>query len=532
MRDGGHTAHRADTNKDTGAHASERYDRRLVPLLAFLGVMAYALAMAVVTPALPLIQHDMRTTAGGAAWALTATTLSAAVSTPLVGRLGDLFGARRMLLAVLVVTIIGMLIAALAGSLPMLLAGRAISGIGAGVFPLAYTIIRDTMPAHRMAPAIGVMSAMLGLGGALGWVIAGPIIDQLGWRWLLWVPVAALVPAVPVAWRLVPAAPPRPQGGIDWWGAALFTCWMAGALTALTQGPSWGWTSTRVLGLLAGSAALAVCWCLVESRTAEPLVDLRVMRRRGVWTANAASLLSGYALMAGGILFPLLVQLPAGTGHGFGGSATQAAMLQLPASAAMTVTGLAAGLLHRLVGSRTVLIGGALLTGGGYAFVAVAHSAMWELYVGGVLRGAGLGLAYAAVANLVIAAVPPDQTGAATGVNTLIRTVGASLGTQASAAIISASVVTGTGLPAEHGFTAGFAVAGLMMAGVLVVAAIIPRAPEHRADHPAEPKHRASATVIGGSSSNGPGVMTGAPVGGVRTIRRRGAPRDRARPSR
>ncbi|NED52783.1 MFS transporter, partial [Micromonospora aurantiaca] len=133
---------------------------------------------------------------------------------------------------------------------------------------------------------------------------------------------------------------PAKAARVDWWGAVLFAAWLVAALTALTEGLDWGWTSPGVLGLLALSAVTAAVWLRVEGRVADPLVDLRLMRVRGVWTANAASLLSGYALMAGGLLFPLLVQLPADTGYGFGGTATQAALLQLPASIGMTAAGM------------------------------------------------------------------------------------------------------------------------------------------------------------------------------------------------
>ena len=443
--------------------------RGLVPLLAFLGVMAYALSMAVVTPALPLIQEGLGTTAAGAAWALTAMMLSAAVATPVVGRLGDLFGPRPVLLVVLTLSTTGMVVAASAGSLGPMLAGRVLAGIGSGVFPLAYTIVREVSPPERTASAVGLMSSMLGLGGALSWCIAGPIIDQLGWRWLLWVPVMGLVPGLVLAWWIVPGVGGGKNARIDWWGAVLFAAWLVAALTALTQGMEWGWTSPAVLGLGAAAVVLAGVWLAVESRVDEPLVDLRLMRRRAIWTANAASLLSGYALMAGGLLFPLLVQLPEDTGFGFGGTATQAALLQLPASAAMTAAGMASGRLDRWIGSRAVLMAGAVLTAAGYGYVAMAHDAMWQLYAGGAVRGVGIGLAYAAVANLVMAAVPPGETGAVTGVNTLARTVGASLGTQASAVIVAMSGV------AEGGFALGFAVSAVLMGAVLVLALVAPR---------------------------------------------------------
>ncbi|WP_235834566.1 MFS transporter, partial [Actinomadura logoneensis] len=461
----------------------------LPALLAFLGVVAYSLSMAVLTPAMPLVQRDLHTSAAGAAWGLTAMMLSAAVSTPVVGRLGDLYGPRRVLLVVLVVATAGTVLAAVSPSLGVLLAGRALAGVGGGVFPLAYTVIRNVLPPARTASAVGLMSSMLGLGGALSWCVAGPVIDLLGWRWLLWMPVFGLVPGLLLAWRLVPRVPGRPGAGVDWWGAGLFSAWMVAALTALTQGMAWGWTSPGVLGLAGAALVLAAVWWAVERRVPEPLVDPRLMRVRGVWTANAASLLAGYGLMAGGVLFPLLVQAPRPTG--FGGSATAAAMLQLPASVGMTLAGIAAGRLHHRVGSRAVLVAGAVLTGAGYAFVALVHGAMWELYVGGTARGIGLGLAYAAVANLVVAAVEPAQTGVATGVNTLLRTVGGSLGTQVSAVILTASAVRGH--PAGTGYTTGFAVTAATMAGVLALAlAAPPRRAARPSDASSAPPRRAA----------------------------------------
>jgi MFS family permease len=435
-----------------------------VPLLAFLGVMAYSLSMAVVSPALPLIQEGLGTSAAGAAWALTAMTLSAAVATPLAGGLGDLFGPRRVLLGVLAVATAGMVVAASAASLPVMLVGRALAGVGGGVFPLAYTIIRETVPPARTSAAVGLMSSMLGVGGAVSWCVAGPVIDHLGWRWLLWLPVCGLVPGWFAAWWIVPEGRRRPAGRIDWWGAVLLAAWLAAGLAAPTLGAH----------LLAVAAVLAGVWLAVEARADEPLVDLRLMRLRGVWTANAASLLSGFALMGGGVLFPLLVQLPASTGFGFGGSATQAAMLQLPSAVGMSAAGVAAGVLDRRVGARRVLLAGGVLAGAGLGFVSVAHDAMWQLYAGGTVRGVGLGLAYAAVANLVVAAVPATHTGVATGVNTLLRTVGASLGTQVSAVIVTASVPDGGGFPAEWGFVLGFTVSAVAMAGVLAAAAAAP----------------------------------------------------------
>jgi MFS family permease len=364
-------------------------------------------------------------------------------------------------------------ISALAFSMPMLLGGRLLTGLGSGVFPLAYTIIRVAYPPERTASGIGMMSSMLALGGALSWVIAGPVIDHLGWRWLIWVPAVVLIPGTLAAYWIVPKTEPEPGSGVDWWGAALFAVWMAAGLTALTQGVSWGWTSAGTLGLAGAAVGLALCWLLLESRVEDPLVDLKLMRVRGVWTANVGSLLAGYAMMAAGLLFPLLIQLPESSGFGFGGTATDTALLSLPASIAMTLAGLSAGRLDRLMGSRIVLLVGGGLIAAGYGCLVVAHDRLWHLMVANVVRGIGLGLAYAAVATLVVAAVPYEKTGVATGVNTLVRTVGAGLGTQVSAVLVAAFAVQMQ--PLETGFTVSFAVCAILGVGLVAVALIAPR---------------------------------------------------------
>jgi len=441
----------------------------VVPLLAFLGAMAYSLPMAVMTPALPDLQAEMGTSAAGAAWSVTGMVLSASVATPVAGRLGDLLGARRVLLWVLAIGLAGQVVSAVAGSLPVLLAGRVLAGVGSGVFPLAYTIIRKGYPPERAASAIGLMSAMLGLGGVLSWVIAGPVIDHLGWRWLIWVPAVILLPGTFLARWVLPSIAGEPGRGVDWWGALLFGGWLTAALAALTQGSSWGWTSGPVLGLLAGAVVGAAVWVRVEAGVPDPLVDLRLMRLRGVWTANLGSLLAGFCLMAAGLLFPLLIQMPEREGFGFGGTATDTAMVALPAGIAMTLMGLVNGRLDRRFGGRVVLAAGAVLTAAGYVILIFWHTELWQLMVANVLRGAGLGMAYAAVATLVVAAVPVSQTGAASGVNTLLRTVGAGLGTQLTAILVAAYSLT------RPGFVLAFTVCAVLSLGLLAVALMAPR---------------------------------------------------------
>ncbi|GAB2818723.1 MFS transporter [Actinocorallia aurea] len=450
--------------------------RGLVGVLAFLGVVAYAMPVAVITPALPVIQDELGGSAAGVAWSVTGITLSAAVATPVIGRLGDLFGARRVLRWVLPLGLLGQVATALAPTLPALLAGRVLAGVGSGVFPLAYTLIR----AHardRAVSGIGVMSSMLAFGGAAAWVLAGPVIDGPGWRWLVAVPATLLLAGTFLAARL-PETDGSPGQRVDWWGAVLFAGWMGAGLAGLTQGLSWGWTSPGVLGLAGAAAVLCAVWVRVEARVRQPLMDPRMLRLRGVWTANLGSVLAGFCLMAAGILMPLLVQTPERDGFGFGGTATDTALVALPASLSMTVAGMLAGLAARRAGARAVLAAGGALTAVSYAAMLALHEEMWHLMVTNAVRGVGIGLAYAAVAALVVSAVPMAQTGVATGVNTLLRTVGAGLGTQAAAVMVAAFA------GGREGFLLAFGTCAVLALGVVAAALAAPR-PGRPAEVPA-----------------------------------------------
>jgi Major Facilitator Superfamily len=167
---------------------------------------------------------------------------------------------------------------------------RVIQGAGGAIFPLSFSIIRDEFPAERVPVGIAMISAILGIGGGLGIVLAGPIVQHLSYHWLFWLPLIAVVAAAVGTQLFVPESPVRSPGRIDWTGAALLAGWLVALLLPISEGETWGWTSTRTLGLFAIAAVLAAVWVWVESRTAAALVDMGMMRMRAVWTTNLAAL--------------------------------------------------------------------------------------------------------------------------------------------------------------------------------------------------------------------------------------------------
>ena len=427
-----------------------------------------------VAPALLEIQRDLHTTTTGVTWILTAYLLSASVATPIIGRFGDMFGKKRLLVIVLGGFAAGTLVSALATSIGVMVAGRVIQGVGGAMFPLAYGIIRDEFPRERVATGIALISAILGVGGGLGIVMAGPIVEHLSYHWLFWLPLAAILVSTAGAIFYVPESPVRTAGSINWAGAALLAGWLSALLVGVSQGSHWGWTSLPLLGLFALSAVLLVAWVANERAAREPLVDMRMLQQRAVWTTNATALLIGFGMFGSFVLVPQFVQMPTSTGFGFGASVTDAGLFLVPSTIGMLLVSPLAGRLASTVGPKVPLVAGAFVSALAFVQLAAAHREPWQIVLGSSLMGIGIGLAFSSMVNLIVEAVPPEQTGVASGMNTIMRSIGGSLGSQVSASIVAASVLTGGGFPTERGFTIAFAVSGAALAVALLAALAVP----------------------------------------------------------
>jgi EmrB/QacA subfamily drug resistance transporter len=434
---------------------------------------AFALMQSLVTPVLPTIQRDLHTTTGTVTWVLTAWLLAASVATPLMGRIADMIGKDRTLLVALGAIALGCLLAAIAPNVTVLIVARVVQGLGAAVFPVSFGIIRDVYPPARVSSAIGILAAVIASGSGLGIVLAGPIVGWLDWRWLFWIPMAAVTLVAVLAWRVVPASPSNGPGRINWLSAVLLAGWLVTLLLPLSKGATWGWSAGRTLGLLAAAVVLFAGWMFSELRSAEPLIDMRMMRLPAVWTTNLVSLLFGAAMFGVFAFLPQLTQVPASSGYGFGASVTVAGLLMLPMMATMAVAGSISGPLTRWVSNKSQLLIGAGLGSLSALTLALAHDSRAVVAVTGGVFGIGLGLLYSSMINLIVQSVPRNQTGAASGMNTNIRTIGASIGT----AIVS-SVVTGHpgphGLPAESGYTEAFLLLALASAAAFLVALLVP----------------------------------------------------------
>jgi EmrB/QacA subfamily drug resistance transporter len=431
-------------------------------------VAAFSMLQSLVTPALPLIQRDLHTTPSMVTWVFTALLLSVSVATPLLGRVGDMVGKERTLLIGLVALAVGCLLAAVAPNIGVLIGARAIQGLGGAVFPLSFGIIRDEFPAERVPSVVGLVSAVIAAGGGLGIVLAGPIVEALGWRWLFWIPMIVVMLATVMVRRYVPESPNRVPGRIDWLAAALLSGWLIALLLPLSAGRSWGWGSARSVGLFAAAVVLLVGWITVELRSRNPLIDMRMMRLPAVWTTNLVALLFGAAMFAVYAFVPQFMQIPTAAGFGFGSSVTQAGLLMLPMLVTMAVTGSLSGPLAPRFGAKAQVIWGSALSLVASLAFAEFHDDPWQVALSTAVFGIGLGLAYASMTSLIVQSVPREQTGAATGMNANIRTIGGSIGTAVASSIITGHLQP-SGLPAEAGFTDTF----LLLSGFCAVAVLL-----------------------------------------------------------
>ncbi len=465
----------------TTTHAPEvrRSHYLLTYAILAVAVASFSLMQSMTVPVLSTIETEYDTSQSTVTWVLTAYLLSASVFTPIIGRLGDAHGKGRLLVFSLTCLSIGSLIAAVAPSIGVLIAARVVMGVGGGVLPIAFGIIRDEFPEHRIPSAVSFVSSLLAVGFGTGIVIAGPIVEAFGYAWLFWLPAIITAMAAVAAWRFVPESPVRTPGRVPVLPALLLAGWLVALLLGLSQAPKWGWTSPSVIGLVTAALVLCALWITVEQRIDVPLIDMKMMRLRGVWTTNLVALLVGFGMYASFAFLPQLLQTPQSTGYGLGASVTVSGLLMLPIAIANFICGLIAAPFAVRFGAKRVVVAGCLLTATGLTALVQFHDSYAQLVVANAITGFGIGLSFACLGPLIVAAVPPEQTGVASGMNANIRTIGGSIGSAVMSTIVTSRTGAG-GLPAESGYTNGFVLLAAMMLVAALAGLLIPSTSRRR----------------------------------------------------
>lgn len=446
-------------------------------MLALCGTLV-SLQQTLVLPLLPDFPEILATSSDNASWLVTVTLLTAAVGTPIVSRLADMFGKRLMLIICMWAVIVGSVIAALSDSLVTVIVGRGLSGLGACLVPVGISIMRDHLPADRVGSGVALMSATLGIGGAVGMPLAGVIYERFDWHTLFYVSGGFAAVMLLAVHLVVPESTVKSRGRFDYVGAALLSVALTCFLLAVSKAGTWGWTSPTTLSLLAVAALVLAAWVPWELRTGQPLVDIRTSTRRTVLLTNAASVLVGFAMFANFLTSAQQVQMPASSGYGFGLSVTATGLAMLPAGILMVLMAPVAASLIRRFGPRAVLITGAVVIAVGFISRALLYGSVTEVMVTSGIASLGTALAFAAMPTLIMRAVPITETASANGLNTLLRSIGTSSASAMVAAVFAATMVTmpsGELAPAFTGYQVVFWSGAAAALGGALIAAFIRR---------------------------------------------------------
>ncbi|MGW1679190.1 MFS transporter [Saccharopolyspora sp. NPDC002376] len=447
----------------------------VVSVLAFTGIVV-SLALALMIPLVPKLPEMLEARAADAAWAITAALLAAAVVTPTVGRLGDMYGKRRMLLFSLGMLVLGSAVCALSDGLAPMLAGRVLQGLSAGVIPLGVSILRDELPPERLGGATAVMTASLGVGGALGLPVAAFIAENADWHTLFWLAAALGTVGAVLVISFVPESKVRTGGRFDLLGAVGLSVALLCLLLVISKGADWGWTGGLTPSLLVTGLVVLAGWGWWELRTPQPLVDLRTTARRQVLLTNIASVVFGFAMFAMSMALPQLLQLPEVTGYGLGQSILVAGLVMAPNGLIMMAMAPVAARISRTRSPKVTLMVGALVVAAGYGLSQVLMSSIWQLVIASSIIGVGVGLAYAAMPTLIMAAVPVSETAAANSLNTLMRSIGTSLSSSVAGVVLAHMTMElgGAAVPSLNGFRVVLGIGAVAALFALLIAAFLP----------------------------------------------------------
>ncbi|MFI0781070.1 MFS transporter [Streptomyces sp. NPDC021212] len=451
----------------------------VVATLAIAGVTA-AVMQTLVTPLLADLPKILHTSASNATWVVTATLLVAGVCVPISGRLGDMIGKRRMLLACSVPLIVGSIVCALSDGVTPMIIGRGLQGIGMGMIPLGIALLRDVVPADRLSSSIALVSASMGIGGGIGLPLAAAVAQYADWRLLFW-GAAALAAVVGVMiLTLVPDTPAATKGQrFDIVGALGLAVGLVSLLLAVSKGADWGWSSVTTLALFATAAVTLTAWGLFEWRTREPLVDLRTTARPRVLLTNVASLFVGFGMYASMLVIPQLLQFPEATGYGLGQSMLAAGLWMLPGGLMMMAVSPLGAKLTTARSPKVTLISGALVLAAGYLASLLLAGTTWGLMIAMMVMNSGVALAYGAMPALIMSAVPLSETGAANGFNALMRSLGTSVGAAVVGAVLAQMTTTvgGYTFTSENGFRTALIIGCVLALTAAAIAALIPNSP-------------------------------------------------------
>jgi MFS family permease len=456
-------------------HAAAPSERLPIAALVVLtlGALDFGLEQSLIIPALPALADHYDTSTTDASWLATGFLLSGIVAIPFLGRLGDLYGKRRLLLYTLAAFAVGSLICALTHSIVPAILGRIIQGSGSAITPLMLGLARDMLPPHLLNRAIGAIIGAASVGGAIGYVLGGVLVDYVSTMAIFWALLVFAIALLVGLLAVVPESPVRAHASIDTAGAIALGLGLFTLLLAISKGNAWEWTSGTIVGLFVAATALLTVFVLVERRAVQPLVDLSLVVRRPFWRTNVCAFAFGYTFFLALFVVPLIAGSPPESGYGQGLTTTEIGLVLLPSGIAGLLGAWLAGRIFDHVGSRALIAFGSLLGVGSYVSLALAHNSWAALSVATAVLGFGTGMIITAIYPVVLRSTERDKTGVGVAVPVVLRNTAVSVGLAAGFAVIEGAGVTGV-FQSEAGFTRAFAMGAVGATVALATSALMP----------------------------------------------------------
>jgi EmrB/QacA subfamily drug resistance transporter len=452
-------------------------NRRTSTLWTF-AIVAIALFMVsldnlVVTMALPLIRRDLGASLSDLEWTVNAYTLTFAALLLMGAALGDRFGRRRMFTIGVTIFTLGSAAAALAPTSGMLIAARALQGLGGAIsMPLTLTILSAAISAEKRPLALGAWGGIGGLAVAVGPVVGGAITQGVSWHWIFWVNVPIGIVTVILAQLRLPETH-GPDRSLDLGGVALASIGLVGIVWGVTHGNGRGWTDGQVLGAIAAGFAFVVAFLVWEDRAAHPMLPLHLFQRRASVVANGIAFLMSFGMFGSIFLLSQFFQIVQGL------NPLDSGIRILPWTFTPVIVAPIAGWASGRIGARPILVAGMTLMAVGLGWIAALTSptvSYVSLVPAFVVSGAGMGLFFAPIANVVLSAVPREDEGKASGANNTIRELGGVFGIAVLGAIFSATGSYTTPQTYTDGLVPSIWVGAAVVAAGAVLALVLPAA--------------------------------------------------------
>lgn len=422
----------------------------------FIAEIAATFESAMLYAALPTLIREFGDpiTAG---WLVTMHMLIGAAAGVLVGRIGDMYGRKSVMLLMLAVATVGSIMSAVTSNFGVVLAGRALQGLSVAVIPLTIGILRESLPKERVPVAVGLMTTGSGVGVAIGLVLGGAIVDNLNWHWLFVVSAILLAISYIAVKFWVPGKPGiPPKTPIDWVEGALPAPGIMAMLYGVSQSKAHGWNDPQVWGTIIVGVLVMAYWARRSLRAEEPFVDLRLLGSRNVALANLLTIALGMGTMQMVLLFSTYTQSPTWTMAGLGLGATVAGLAKLPSNILSFFAGPLSGWLTKTFGDRLTVVAGTLLAGLGWIIGIGLPSSLTEVVLLLCVISFGTTILNAAVYNVIVGAVPEARTGEAIGTIAVTRGMAAAIGAQVIAVLLATATLTepetGAQLPSPEGF--------------------------------------------------------------------------------